>query len=121
MLYYLAQFIIDASAHTPWEKTALRGLWVFRYITFRAAGAAITALLISLWLGPKIILRLKKLKFGQDYTDKAEEGGDMKARLLSKRGTPTMGGIMIVLTLDLSAMLWAQWNAFILLTMLSAI
>ena len=94
---------------------------LFRYITFRSAGAAITALLLSLWLGPKVINWLKELKFGQDYTDKAEEGGNLAARLLSKRGTPTMGGVLIVLVLDLTALLWAQWNTLILLTLLSVI
>ena len=121
MFYYLAQFLIDASAHTRWEKLALKSLWVFRYITFRAAGAAVTALLLSLWLGPKIIAWLKQLKFGQDYVDKAEEGGTLGARVLSKRGVPTMGGILIVLVLDLTALLWAQWNTLIILTLLSVI
>ncbi|MEO6183978.1 MAG: phospho-N-acetylmuramoyl-pentapeptide-transferase [Verrucomicrobiota bacterium] len=121
MFYYLAQFLIDASAHTRWESLALKSLWVFRYITFRAAGAAVTALLLSLWLGPKIINWLKRLKFGQEYPDKAEEGGKLGARVLSKHGTPTMGGVLIVLVLDLTALLWAQWNTLIILTLLSVI
>ncbi|HVR35103.1 MAG TPA: phospho-N-acetylmuramoyl-pentapeptide-transferase, partial [Methylomirabilota bacterium] len=75
----------------------------------------------SWWLGPRIIRWLKNLKFGQHYEDKAEEGGDMKARVLSKRGTPTMGGVMIVLVLDLTALLWTQWNTLIQLTMLSVV
>src|SRR3989441_3321336 len=120
MLYYLSQFLQQQAAGTPWADY-LSPLRVFRYITFRSAGAAVTALLLSLWLGPKVILWLTQLKFGQQYTDKAEEGGGLGARFLSKKGTPTMGGILIVLVLDLAALLWTQWNALILLTLLSLI
>src|SRR5437016_5535474 len=120
MLYYLSQFLQQQGADTAWEQY-VSPLRVFRYITFRSAGAAVTALLLSLWLGPRVIAWLKQLKFGQHYTDKAEESGGLAARVLSKKGTPTMGGILIVLVLDLSAILWAQWNALILLTLLSLI
>ncbi|MEO6035331.1 MAG: phospho-N-acetylmuramoyl-pentapeptide-transferase, partial [Verrucomicrobiota bacterium] len=120
MFYYLSQFLVDWSVGTQWENS-FSPLRLFRYITFRSAGAAVTALLLSLWLGPKVIDWLKKLKFGQDYSDKAEEGGSLAARVLSKRGTPTMGGVLIVLVLDLTALLWAQWNTLILLTLLSVI
>jgi phospho-N-acetylmuramoyl-pentapeptide-transferase len=117
MLYYFSQAIMDAAAGSDWES-AVGFLRLFRYITFRAAGALLTALLLSWWLGPYFIAWLKELKFGQDYADKAEEGGDLKTRLLSKKGTPTMGGVMIVLILDLSALLWTQWNTQVQLTML---
>ena len=120
MLYYLSQFLQQHAAGTAWADY-LSPLRVFRYITFRSAGAAVTALLLSLWLGPKVIVWLTQLKFGQQYTDKAEEGGGLGARFLSKKGTPTMGGILIVLVLDLAALLWTQWNALILLTLLSLI
>jgi phospho-N-acetylmuramoyl-pentapeptide-transferase len=117
MLYYLSQAILEAAKGTEWEST-VSFLRLFGYITFRAGGAMLTALALSLWLGPYFIGWLKELKFGQDYADKAEEGGDLKTRLLSKKGTPTMGGVMIVLILDLSALLWTQWNTQIQLTML---
>ncbi len=120
MLYYLGQLLQEQAAGTAWADS-VSPLRVFRYITFRSAGAAVTALLLSLWLGPKVIGWLKRLKFGQHYADKAEEGGGLSARVLSKKGTPTMGGILIVLVLDLSAILWAQWNPLILLTLLSLI
>jgi len=120
MLYYLSQFLQQHAAGTAWADY-LSPLRVFRYITFRSAGAAVTALLLSLWLGPKVIVWLKQLKFGQHYADKAEEGGGLGARFLSKKGTPTMGGILIVTVLDLAALLWTQWNALILLTLLSLI
>ena len=90
--------MLDWSAGTHWAEH-LSALRLFRYITLRSAGAAVTALLLSWWLGPKIIRWLKQLKFGQDYADKAEEAGGLGARVLSKKGTPTMGGILIVAVL----------------------
>src|SRR6266403_3351770 len=120
MLYYLGQLLQEQAAGTAWADS-VSPLRVFRYITFRSAGAAVTALLLSLWLGPKVIVWLTQLRFGQHYTDKAEESGTLAARVLSKKGTPTMGGILIVLVLDLTALLWAQWNALVVLTLLSLI
>src|SRR5260370_2216874 len=120
MLYYLSQAVLKWSANTPWEGQ-FSELRLFRYITFRSAGAALTALVLSWWLGARMIAWLKKLKFGQDYADKAEEGGSLAARLLSKKGTPTMGGILIVLALNLTTLLWAQWNTLVQLTLLSVV
>ncbi len=120
MLYYLSQYLLEMSQGTPWADR-LSGLRVFNYITFRSAGAAVTALLLSLLLGPRVILWLKQLKFGQHYADKAEEAGGLAARVLSKKGTPTMGGILIVLSLDLSALLWTKWNALVVLALLSLV
>ncbi len=119
MLFYLGQFILGQAKGTPWEG-AVSGLRVLQYITFRSAGAAITALALSWWLGPKMIAWLRELKFGQQYADKAEEVGGL-ARVLSKKGTPTMGGLLMVLVLDLSALLWARWNELIVLTLLSMV
>jgi phospho-N-acetylmuramoyl-pentapeptide-transferase len=120
MFYYLSDWLLRRAAGTAWADQ-LSALRLFRYITFRCAGAAVTALLMSWWLGPKVILWLKQLKFGQEYADKAEAGGSLAARLLSKKGTPTMGGIMIVLTLNLSTLLWAQVNTLVQLTQLSVV
>lgn len=120
MLFYLSQLLLNEAAHTRWEHS-VSALRVFRYISFRSAGAAVTALFLSWWLGPKVIAWLKELKFGQDYADKAEEGGGLAARVLSKRGTPTMGGVLIVVVIDLTALLWAQWNTLIQLTLLSVL
>ena len=118
MLYYLSILILQAADGTRWEA-ACSPLRVFRYITFRSAGAALTALLLSWWLGPRVIAWLKELKFGQNYKDKAEEAGGLKARVVDKSGTPTMGGVMVVLVVDLSALLWAQWNSLLVLSLLS--
>jgi phospho-N-acetylmuramoyl-pentapeptide-transferase len=120
MLYYLSQWLLDWTKGTPWADR-LSALRLFHYITVRTAGAAVTSLILSWWLGPKIIRWLKQLKFGQEYADKAEEAGGLAARVLSKKGTPTMGGVLIVTVLLFSTMLWAQWNALVELTMLSVI
>ena len=120
MLNYLSQKLLEHAAGTPWAER-LSALRLFRYITFRSAGAAITALVLSLWLGPRVIAWLKRLKFGQEYQDKAESAGEMKARLLSKKGTPTMGGILIFFALNFTTLLWAQWSTLIQLTLLSVV
>jgi len=121
MLYYLSQSLLDWSAGTEWADR-LSFLRLFRYITFRGAGAAVTALALSWWLGPRVIHWLKQLKFGQDYQDKAEAAGDLTSRLLSKKGTPTMGGILIVVTLNFSTLLWTQvGNILVQLTLLSVV
>jgi phospho-N-acetylmuramoyl-pentapeptide-transferase len=120
MLFYLSKRILDMVAGTAAEPF-LSPLRLFRYITFRSAGAAVTALLLSWWLYPRFILWLKQLKFGQDYRDRAEEAGGLQARILSKKGTPTMGGLLIVLVLDVTALIWAQWNTQVLLALFSVV
>jgi len=120
MLYYLSQEILKWSAGTAWEHR-LSPLRLFSYITFRSAGAAVSALVLSWWLGPKVIRWLKQLRFGQEYQDKAEAASDLKARLLSKKGTPTMGGILIVLALNFTTLFWAQWNPLVELTLLAVV
>jgi len=119
MLDYLSQYILDRVHGGDWQSR-LSFLRLFHYITVRGAGAAITSLLLSWWLGPRIIRWLKELKFGQEYADKAEEAGLANLRG-NKKGTPTMGGILIVLALVISTMLWAQWNAQVELTLLSVL
>src|SRR3954470_12206986 len=77
---------------------------VFRYITFRTGGATATALLFVFWFGPSIIslLRLKQGK-GQPIREDGPQ-----SHLLTKRGTPTMGGLMIVAGVLVSTALWAN-------------
>jgi phospho-N-acetylmuramoyl-pentapeptide-transferase len=120
MLFYLSQMVLALVKNTP-----LHGMFsflrLFNYITFRSAGAAVTALAMSLWLGPRMIVWLKELKFGQNYADRAEEVGQLQARGGTKRGTPTMGGLLIVLVLDVTTVLWAQWNTLIQLTLLTVV
>jgi phospho-N-acetylmuramoyl-pentapeptide-transferase len=120
MLYFLSQQLLEWSEGTPWAErfSALR---LFRYITVRSAGAAVTALLLSLWLGPKVIRWLQRLKFGQEYKDLADQHGEFGTRVLSKKGTPTMGGILIVAVLSSTTLLWTVWNPLVELTLLSVL
>src|SRR6185369_15444261 len=120
MVYYLSQYLTEWSRGTAWESV-FSPLRLFRYITVRTAGAAITALVLSWWLGPHVIAWLKRLKFGQEYVDRAQESGDLKARILSKKGTPTMGGLLIIMVLNLTTLLWTQWNTLIQLTLLAVL
>ena len=118
MIYYVTQYVLQLAHGTAWQDP-LSFLRLFRYTTVRAAGAAITALLLSWWLGPRIITWLRQLKFGQHYEDKAEQAGANRA--ISKLGTPTMGGILIVAVMDFTALLWAQWNTLMAVALLSVV
>jgi len=77
---------------------------LFRYLTFRSGGAVITALLISFIFGQRIIAWLRsKQRNGQPIRDDGPEG-----HLVAKQGTPTMGGVLILLALSVSTLLWAD-------------
>jgi len=79
---------------------------VFRYLTVRAGLATLTAMLISFMIGPYIIRYLKeKQTHGQPIREDGPE-----SHLLTKKGTPTMGGVMILLALGVSTLLWADLN-----------
>jgi len=75
---------------------------VFRYITFRTIYAAITALVICFVVGPWLIRKLHELQIGQTIR---EDGPDSH---LAKKGTPTMGGILIIFAVTISTLLWAN-------------
>jgi len=83
---------------------------VFRYITFRSGAAVMTALVISFLLGPALIDWLKRRqREGQPIRDDGPE-----SHLLTKKGTPTMGGFLILLALSISTLLWADLaNGFV--------
>jgi len=108
MLYYLLYQIIFQQYGRAGESYFFRGLNVIQYVTFRTAMAAITALLISLLLGGKVIKKLADLKFGQEIR---EEG---PASHHAKRGTPTMGGVLIISSVILSTVLWARLDSLYL-------
>jgi len=102
----------------------LKDLWfgfnVFRYITLRAAMASITAFLISVLLGPVIIRMLSRLKIGEyprkEFVEKLYELHK------HKEGTPTMGGIIIILSILISVLLWADLgNQLIILCLISVL
>ena len=119
MFYYLSQLPewLVANGHAQWGDW-LSPLRVFQYITFRGAGAAVTALVLCWLLGPMVIRWLKRIGVRQEYQDRARKDGKMTDGV-SKRGVPTMGGLLIVGVIDLSALLWAQWNPLVTLTLLS--
>ncbi len=88
-------------------------LRVFQYLTFRAVMAAMTALLIGLALGPWVINRLAELKIGQPIREYGI------AAHLAKSGTPTMGGVLILLAIAVSTLLWFDWtNRFVWVVMI---
>jgi phospho-N-acetylmuramoyl-pentapeptide-transferase len=100
MLYYLFFELLHERYRTQYPL--LRVLNVFQYVTFRTAYATITALMISLVFGPYVIGKLREFKFGQEIR---EEG---PASHQAKRGTPTMGGVLIVFSILISTLLWAN-------------
>jgi phospho-N-acetylmuramoyl-pentapeptide-transferase len=92
---------------------ALGFLRVFQYITFRAVMSALTALLIGLAFGPWVIRRLTELKIGQPVREYG-----VQAHLV-KKGTPTMGGVLVLLAIGVSTLLWFDWsNRFVWIVMI---
>jgi phospho-N-acetylmuramoyl-pentapeptide-transferase len=88
--------------------TVFSGFNVFKYITFRSAGAVITAILVSFALGPRMIDWLRRLKVGQQVRD------DGPRTHLNKQGTPTMGGLLIIAAIAISVVLWSDLtNAYV--------
>ncbi|MGB2705324.1 MAG: phospho-N-acetylmuramoyl-pentapeptide-transferase [Candidatus Omnitrophota bacterium] len=102
----------------------LKDLWfgfnVFKYITFRAAMASITAFALSVIIGPIIIKKLSRLKMCE--LPRKEHVEDLYALHKHKEGTPTMGGIVIILSILISTLLWARPdNRFIILCLISVL
>ncbi|WP_445401330.1 phospho-N-acetylmuramoyl-pentapeptide-transferase [Zobellella sp. An-6] len=75
---------------------------VFSYLTFRAVISILTGLFVSLWIGPRLIRRLQMLQIGQVVRNDGPESH------FSKAGTPTMGGLMILIAIFVSVLLWAR-------------
>src|SRR5690606_30573296 len=87
---------------TDYLQEYLRALAVFQYLTLRALLGVLTALIISLLLGPWMIRRLNYLQIGQAVRD------DGPQTHLTKTGTPTMGGTLILAAIFISTLLWAD-------------
>ena len=88
-------------------------LRVFQYLTFRAVMAAMTALLIGLAFGPWVIRNLASMKIGQPIRDYG------MVSHLGKRGTPTMGGVLVLIGIGVATLLWFDWsNRFVWVVML---
>ncbi len=106
MLLSLAQWLQTLSPEFGFFR-------VFQYLTFRAVMAALTALLIGLFAGPYVIRRLTELKIGQPV-----RGYGMETHL-SKSGTPTMGGVLILLAIAVATLLWFDLsNRFVWIVLL---
>ena len=106
MLPVLAHWIMD-------QYPNLSFLRVFQFLTFRAIMGALTALVIGLLAGPWVIRKLRELKIGQPV-----RGYGMETHL-SKSGTPTMGGVLILMAIAISTVLWADLtNRFVWIVMI---
>jgi phospho-N-acetylmuramoyl-pentapeptide-transferase len=107
MLLSLSQWLLSLY---PEDLGFLR---VFQYLTLRAVLAAMTALLIGLAFGPWVIRRLTELKIGQPIREYGVQSH------LGKRGTPTMGGVLVLIGIGVSTFLWFDWsNRFVWVVML---
>src|SRR6188474_2959950 len=110
MLLSLAQWLQGAY---PDQLGFLR---VFQYLTMRAVMAAMTSLVIGLVFGPWVIRRLASLKIGQPIRSYGMESHH------SKSGTPTMGGVLILIGIGVSTLLWFDWsNRFVWIVMVVTI
>lgn len=92
MLVWLAEHLVQFYS----------GFNVFSYLTFRAIISLLTALFVSLWMGPRLITWLQKLQIGQSVRNDGPESH------FSKRGTPTMGGLIILTSITISVLMWAH-------------
>ena len=102
-------------------KETFFGFNVFRYITFRSVGAIITAFLLSIILGPYIIKLLKVLNIGERIRSKEDVPGIYHTHK-DKEGTPTMGGLIMLVSILFATLLWARLdNHYILLTIFATL
>ena len=105
MLFSLSQWLTTLSPEFGFFR-------VFQYITFRAVMAALTSLLIGLAFGPWVIRRLTELKIGQPIREYGVQ------EHIAKSGTPTMGGVLILIGIGVSTLLWFDWsNRFVWIVM----
>jgi phospho-N-acetylmuramoyl-pentapeptide-transferase len=103
MLYHIFFEWLFQRLNGPGEQSYfVKALNVFQYVTFRTAYATVTALLISLLFGGRVIRMLRELKIGQQIR---EEGPQAH---MAKSGTPTMGGVLIIGSVLISTLLWAR-------------
>jgi len=121
MLYYLLYQVIFREYAATSESYLIKGLNVFQYVTFRTGFATISSLLISLFAGKWVIKKLQALKVGQEIREELSEEHQ------AKKGTPTMGGVLIIGSVVVASLLWARldslflWLALISTALFSAI
>ncbi len=104
MIYYIFYELIFNHSNQDWWL--VKALNVFQYVTFRTAYASVTALLISLLSGRRVINALKKWNIGQQIR---EEGPQAH---MAKQNTPTMGGLLLIASVVISTLLWARLSSF---------
>ncbi|HMN47571.1 MAG TPA: phospho-N-acetylmuramoyl-pentapeptide-transferase [Ignavibacteriaceae bacterium] len=104
MLYYLFEYI-NKTFNPP-------GFDIFRFLTFRSALAAITGLILAFYLGPKIIKKLQQHQIGE-----AKKADGPKFHW-SKAGTPTMGGLIVILSVTIPVLLWADIKSMYIIIIL---
>ena len=114
MLYYFLYQILYRQYAATSESYFYKALNVFQYVTFRTAWATITALVITLIFGGKVIRKLAEMKFGQEIRE------ELSSEHQAKRGTPTMGGILILGSVFISTILWARLDSLFLWLALGA-
>lgn len=108
MLYYLFDYL---------DKLDFPGAGMFQFVMFRSAMAAVTSLLISIFAGKRIIFRLQKRQIGETIRNLGLEGQYSK-----RGGTPTMGGIIIIISILVSTLLFGKLeNIYIILMLVSTI
>ncbi|MEP6818358.1 MAG: phospho-N-acetylmuramoyl-pentapeptide-transferase [bacterium] len=113
MIYYvLYELIYNHFKEKDWFL--IKALNVFQYVTFRTAYASITALLLSLVFGGRLIRALKTWNVGQQIREEGPQGH------MAKRGTPTMGGVLIVGSVVISTLLWAKLSSVYVWTVVIA-
>ena len=122
MIYHLLyEWLFRTLSAQAGESVFVKALNVFQYVTFRTAYATITALLISLVFGNRVITMLRNMNVGQQIR---EEGPQAH---MAKRGTPTMGGVLIIGSVLISTLLWAKlsnryvWIVLVATTLFAAI
>ena len=110
--YFLYELLYGHFKEKDWFL--IKALNVFQYVTFRTAYASITALLLSLLFGGALIRALKGWNIGQQIREEGPQGH------MAKRGTPTMGGVLIVGSVLISTLLWARLSNLYIWTVIVA-
>ena len=110
--YFLYELLYTHFKDKDW--VLVKALNVFQYVTFRTAYATITALLISLFFGGRLIEAVKQWNVGQQIREEGPQGHQVK------RGTPTMGGVLIVGSVLISTLLWAKLSSVFVWTAMGA-
>lgn len=119
MLYWLFELRtwLESADWISDDSALYKLLNIFRYHTFRAGGAFITAFVLSLLFGDRLIRKLISMKIGQPIRT-AEEVHKLYELHGKKAGTPTMGGILILGSIVVSTLLWAKWDNIMVWTIL---